>query len=59
MAEVREGTEGAVRAYLSFILQFCPPVPEEKPLRARFTEIGIEGGKPFCQQAPDAQKAET
>ncbi len=37
-------------AYLSFVLQFCPPTGPadvEKPLRARFAKIGIEGGKPF------------
>ncbi len=37
-------------AYLSFVLQFCPPVGPaavEQPLRARFAKIGIEAGKPF------------
>lgn len=36
--------------YLSFVLQFCPPVGPaevEKPLRERFARIGIEAGKPF------------
>jgi hypothetical protein len=33
--------------YLNFILQFCPPVEEEKNLRARFATIGIEAAKPF------------
>jgi hypothetical protein len=33
--------------YLNFILQFCPPVEEEKALRARFATIGIEAAKPF------------
>lgn len=36
--------------YLSFLLQFCPPVGPaevEKPLRERFARIGIEPGKPF------------
>ena len=33
--------------YLSFVLQFCPPVEEEKALRAKFAEIGIVAGKPF------------
>jgi hypothetical protein len=45
--------------YLNFLLQYCPPVDEEKALRAKFAAIGIEAGKPF---APDklsvAQKAE-
>ncbi len=37
-------------AYLSFVLQFCPPTGPadvEKPLRDRFAKIGIEAGKPF------------
>jgi hypothetical protein len=37
--------------YLSFLLQFCPPVGPaevEKPLRARLAKIGIEAGKPFA-----------
>ena len=33
--------------YLNFLLQFCPEVPEEAALRARFAKIGIEPGKPF------------
>jgi hypothetical protein len=37
-------------SYLNFLLQFCPPVGPaevEKPLRARFAEIGIAPGKPY------------
>ncbi|SDB59386.1 DUF1254 domain-containing protein [Bauldia litoralis] len=37
-------------SYLSFILQFAPPIAEaevEKPLREKFAKIGIEAGKPF------------
>ncbi len=34
-------------AYLNFLLQFCPAVPEETELRARFAEIGVGAGKPF------------
>jgi hypothetical protein len=37
-------------AYLSFLLQFCPPVGPggvERPLRARLARIGVEAGKPF------------
>jgi hypothetical protein len=34
-------------AYLNFLLQFCPAVPEETELRARFAEIGVGPGKPF------------
>ena len=33
--------------FLNFVLQFCPEVPEEKELRARFATIGIAPGKPF------------
>ena len=46
-------------AYLNFVLQFCPPVPEERALRARFASIGIEAGKPFdfASLAPDQKAA--
>ncbi|HEX4145227.1 MAG TPA: DUF1254 domain-containing protein [Pirellulales bacterium] len=33
--------------YLDFLLQFCPPVPEERELRARLARIGIGPGKAF------------
>ena len=33
--------------YLSFVLQFCPPVEDEKALRAKLAKIGIVAGKPF------------
>lgn len=36
--------------YLSFVLQFCPPVGPasvEQPMRARFAKLGIQPGKPF------------
>jgi len=49
-------------AYLSFLLQFCPPTGPaevEKPLRAQFARIGIEAGKPFSLDKLSAeQKAE-
>lgn len=32
---------------LSFILQFCPTVPAEKELMARFDKIGVGAGKTF------------
>lgn len=35
-------------AYLDFLLQFCPEVPEETALRARFASIGIGPGKTFA-----------
>jgi hypothetical protein len=45
--------------YLNFILQFCPPVEEEKALRAKFATIGIEAGKPFdFDKLSEAHKAE-
>src|SRR5271157_2765592 len=45
--------------FLNFVLQFCPPVEEEKALRAKFATIGIEAGKPFdLDKLSDAQKAE-
>ena len=34
-------------AYLDFLLQFCPEVPEDKALRARLASIGIGPGKKF------------
>jgi len=46
-------------SYLNFILSFCPPVEEEKALRARFATIGIEAGKPFdFEKLSEAHKAE-
>jgi len=45
--------------FLNFILQFCPEVPEEKALRAKFAEIGIAPGKPFdLDKLSEAQRAE-
>jgi len=45
--------------YLNLILQFCPEVPEEKALRAKFAEIGIAAGKTFdVDKLSEAQKAE-
>jgi len=45
--------------YLNFVLQFCPPVEDEKALRARFATVGIEAGKPFdFDKLPESQKAE-
>jgi len=34
-------------AYLNFLLQFCPTVPEEAALRERFAAIGIGSGKGY------------
>jgi hypothetical protein len=33
--------------YLNFLLQFCPAIPEETALRAKFATVGIAAGKPF------------
>ncbi len=33
--------------YLNFVLQFCPEVPQEAAMRARFAKIGIGPGKEF------------
>ncbi len=45
--------------YVSFLLQFCPEIPEEKALRAKFAEIGIAPGQPFeSDKLSDAQKGE-
>src|SRR5262249_29430506 len=33
--------------YLAFLLQFCPVVPGDQAARARFSQIGIEPGRPF------------
>ena len=33
--------------YLDFALQFAPPGPEEKEIRAKLARIGIGAGKPF------------
>jgi len=32
---------------VNFVLQFCPTVPSEKQLRARFAKIGVGAGKTF------------
>src|SRR5580693_2625281 len=45
--------------YLNFLLQYCPPVDEEKALRAKFAEVGVEAGKPWDPgKLSDAGKAE-
>jgi hypothetical protein len=36
-----------VFSQLAFLLQFCPPVPSETELRARFARLGIEAGRSF------------
>jgi len=33
--------------YLAFALQFAPPMPEEKEIRAKLSRLGVSAGKPF------------
>jgi hypothetical protein len=33
--------------YLAFSLQFAPPTPEEKEIRAKLARLGVSAGKPF------------
>jgi hypothetical protein len=44
---------------LNFILQFCPTVPSEKALMARFAKIGVGAGRPFDANAlsPEMRKS--
>lgn len=44
---------------MNFILQFCPPDPSEAALLARFSKIGIGGGKNFdvAQLSPEMKTA--
>jgi hypothetical protein len=45
--------------YLNFLLQFCPTVPAETALRAKFAALGIEAGKPFdLTKLSEVQKGE-
>jgi hypothetical protein len=46
-------------ATAGFLLQFCPAVADEKPLRDRLAKIGVEPGKPFAfDKLPLARRAE-
>ncbi len=44
---------------LNFVLQFCPTVPSEKDLMARFAKIGVGAGKTFdtSKLTPELNKA--
>lgn len=33
--------------YVAFVLQFAPALPDDKAIRARLAQIGVEAGKPF------------
>ena len=46
-AFTKEDMKQPFAEFLNFLLQFCPPVEEEKALRAKFATIGIEAGKTF------------
>src|SRR5271156_1034976 len=43
----KDGMKMQFPKFLNFVLQFCPPVEEEKALRARFATVGIAAAKPF------------
>ena len=46
-------------AYLNFLLQFCPEVPQEATVRLLFAPIGIGPGKPFdFSKLTEVQKGE-
>jgi hypothetical protein len=45
--------------YLSFLLQFCPEVPQDKEIRSRMARVGIVPGRPWAEsKLSEAQKAE-
>ncbi|MBX3076101.1 DUF1254 domain-containing protein [Candidatus Obscuribacterales bacterium] len=53
----KDGMKLQFPKFLNYVLQFCPPVDEEKALRARFSTVGIEAGKPFeLEKLSDADK---
>lgn len=53
----KDGMKLQFPKFLNYVLQFCPPVDEEKALRARFSTVGIEAGKPFeLENLSDAEK---
>jgi hypothetical protein len=54
-----EKTSLEVFSILNFVLQFCPTVPSETELMARFAKIGIGAGKTFdpAKLSPEMKKA--
>ena len=40
--------------YVAFVLQFAPVLPDDKAMRARMAQIGVEAGKPFKGDAGPA-----
>jgi hypothetical protein len=47
LTPAEEKTSLQVFNILNFVLQFCPTVPSEEALMARFTKIGVGAGKTF------------
>jgi hypothetical protein len=47
LTPAEEKTSPQLFNILNFVLQFCPTVPSEKALMARFAKIGIGAGKTF------------
>src|ERR1700732_3853957 len=47
LTPAEEKTSLQVFSILNFVLQFCPTVPSEKALIARFARIGVGAGKTF------------
>jgi hypothetical protein len=45
--------------YVAFALQFAPPGPEEKEIRAKLARLGVEAGKPvdFKNLSPEQKEA--
>jgi hypothetical protein len=44
--------------YLDFLLQFAPPMPEEKEIRAKLARIGVGAGKTFDFKSLSLSRAE-
>lgn len=47
LTPAEEKTSPEFFSILNFVLQFCPTVPSEKALMARFAKIGVGAGKTF------------
>jgi hypothetical protein len=47
LTPVEEKTSAQLYNILNFVLQFCPTVPYEQDLMARFAKIGVGAGKTF------------
>jgi hypothetical protein len=51
-AEVKKNFFG----YLAFALQFIPPTPEDKEIRAKLAKLGVEPGKAFAADKLSAEQ---